>query len=132
MLLDPQVAFREAAKRRCIEIAEETAEVLKTFMPEDTGAMKASVRVEPSNIGGDVVIGVAYWKYVNYGTGIYGPTGQRITPTHSQYLHFFIDGAEFFVTSIAGQRGQHFVERTKEFMKRSRLKGLPGQRGRAR
>jgi hypothetical protein len=121
---DPKILFKDAAKKRCIEVAFETAEELRLQMPEDSGEMIDSVRVDNTRIGADVVIGVRYWKWVNNGTGIYGPTGQRISSTSGKKLHFFIDGVEFFVDSIAGQRGQHFVERTQEIIKRRRLKGF--------
>ena len=124
MKADPKIIFADAAKRRCIEVAVETAAELKLQMPEDSGAMIDSVRVDNTRTGADVVIGVRYWKWVNNGTGIYGPTGQRIHAKNGGLLHFFIDGEEFFVPSIAGQRGQHFVERTQEIIKRRRLKGF--------
>jgi hypothetical protein len=38
---------------------------------------------------------VARWQ--NDGTGIYGPTGERIYPRTAKVLHFFIGGREFFV-----------------------------------
>jgi hypothetical protein len=123
---EPELLFGGAARKRCIEVAERTAEVLKAVMPRETGEMIASVRVEPTRRGADVVIGASYWRYVNYGTGIYGPTHRRITAHGPYALHFFIGDREIYAMSIAGQRGQHFVERAKEIMVRTRLRRLHG------
>jgi hypothetical protein len=125
---EPELLFGGAAKKRCIEVAERTAEVLKSVMPRDTGEMIASVSVRENRRGADVTIGAPYWKWVNYGTGIYGPTGQRIYPKRASVLVFYIGGAKIVVPSIAGQRGQHFVERAKEIMVRIRLRRLHGGR----
>jgi len=45
------------------------------------------------------------------GTGIYGPLGKVIRPTHARVLHFFIDGQEFFRPWVRGVKPDPFVER---------------------
>jgi hypothetical protein len=52
---------------------------------------------------------VARWQ--NDGTGIYGPTGERIYPRTAKVLHFFIGGREFFVASVAGVKPNRYLNR---------------------
>ncbi len=49
--------------------------------------------------------------WVNRGTGIYGPNRRRIYPTSSEFLYFEVDGHLIRTRSIAGQRGQRFIQR---------------------
>ena len=53
-----------------------------------------------------------YLPWVNDGTGIYGPLHHRITPKHAKVLHFYWKGNEWFLKSVKGQKGKHFVERS--------------------
>lgn len=50
--------------------------------------------------------------WVNDGTGIYGPNHARITPKRAKFLRFEYHGKLVFARSVAGQPGQHFVERS--------------------
>lgn len=47
--------------------------------------------------------------FVLYGTGIYGPTGRRITPVRAKSLRFVAGGRVVFAKSVKGQRANNFL-----------------------
>lgn len=47
--------------------------------------------------------------FVLYGTGVHGPTGQRITPRRARALRFTVGGRIVFATSVAGQKPNNFL-----------------------
>jgi len=49
-------------------------------------------------------------RWVNYGTGLFGPYGQMIRPTRSKFMRFEINGDVIFARETKGQRPQHFIE----------------------
>ncbi len=54
-------------------------------------------------------------KYLEEGTGIYGPGGARIRPRDAQVLRWMGDGGTpVFRASVAGQKPQHPLENTYE------------------
>ncbi len=62
-------AMEEAHKKRSLEMAEETAELAKTFAPVKTGALRDSIKVESNRRTGEahVVVGVDYGVVAEYG-----------------------------------------------------------------
>lgn len=55
-----------------------------------------------------------YAKYVNFGTGIYGPKKAPITPKNAKFLAFRYKGNWVFTKSVKGSKPNPFVERTVE------------------
>lgn len=53
-----------------------------------------------------------YTPFVNDGTGIYGPRGQRIRPRSKKALAFTYKGVKVVVKSVKGIRPRRFVERS--------------------
>jgi hypothetical protein len=47
--------------------------------------------------------------FVLFGTGIYGPTGRRITPVRAQSLRFVSGGRVVFAKSVKGQKANNFL-----------------------
>jgi hypothetical protein len=47
--------------------------------------------------------------FVLYGTGLYGPTGRRITPVRAKALRFVLGGRVVFAKSVKGQRSNNFL-----------------------
>lgn len=47
--------------------------------------------------------------FVLFGTGIYGPTGRRITPVRAQSLRFVTGGRVVFAKSVKGQKANNFL-----------------------
>lgn len=50
-------------------------------------------------------------RWVNDGTGIYGPKGSYIYPRKAKFLSFRTENGFFRLRRIKGQRGQKFIER---------------------
>ena len=63
-------------------------------------------------IGSDVF----YRWWVHSGTGIYGETGQRITPVTAKFLRFEWNGQIIYAKSVAGQEANPYYERAIESM----------------
>jgi len=49
--------------------------------------------------------------FVVKGTGIYGPTGRRITPVRARALRFMIGGRVVYAASVKGQKPNDFMLR---------------------
>jgi len=76
--------------------------------PVDTGFLKNSIRCEI--VGDSIEIWMAeYALYLEYGTGIFGPKGQRIYPKNAKALHWTDKQGEHFAKSIKGMRPQPFI-----------------------
>ena len=52
---------------------------------------------------------VYYAPYVEYGTGLFGPAGQRIYPRHSKALHWVDRDGEHFAKSVKGMKPRPFM-----------------------
>lgn len=63
-------------------------------------------------IGSDVF----YRWWVHDGTGIYGETGQRITPITAKFLRFEWNGQIIYAKSVRGQEANPYYERAIESM----------------
>jgi HK97 gp10 family phage protein len=87
----------------------------KELCPVDTGRLRASislVQVFRNNVPVvQVGTNVYYAQYVEFGTGIYGPRHQRITPKNGRYLVFKPRGSrdKVFARSVAGSRPRPFL-----------------------
>lgn len=59
---------------------------------------------------------IPYAKWVNDGTGIYGPRLRPIVPKKktTKALHWQVGGGSFFAASVKGQKGQKYVEKAIE------------------
>lgn len=81
---------------------------IKLKTPVDTGILRASIQ-ELGRTEDTVTIGtrLAYARFIEWGTGIYGPFKQRIHPTTKKALYW--EGAEHPYASIAGMRSQPFM-----------------------
>lgn len=57
---------------------------------------------------------VPHAKWVHNGTGIYGPTGLRITPKKANYFVFYSRSRWWKLDSVAGQKANPYLERAFE------------------
>ncbi|SDY71855.1 HK97 gp10 family phage protein [Thermoactinomyces sp. DSM 45892] len=57
---------------------------------------------------------VAYARYTNDGTGIYGPRRQPIRPRSGQALVFQSQGRTVFARSVRGMKGRKYIEKSIE------------------
>ena len=96
------------------EVLNETSkngkDILQENTPKDTGAGANAYKISKSENQHNITNDTEYLPWVNEGTGIYGPRGQRITPVHANVLHFNWQGREWFLKSVKGQRPQKFVD----------------------
>ena len=96
------------------EVLEQTSkkgmEILKENTPKDTGSGANAYKIIKSENQHKITNDKEYLPWVNDGTGIYGPRGQRITPKRAKFLHFHWKGREWFLKSVRGQKPQKFVD----------------------
>lgn len=107
--------------------------------PKRTGNLARGIymtrKTEPPRVALEARTHVVYTKYVIEGTGLYGPTGQRIYPVQAKVLRWRESGQTMFARSVAGQHPNNFVKAAENtaldsfalFIKRSmetRAKGL--------
>ena len=111
LLLSPK---GEQFKNEFLDIAaKQGKEILSKNTPKQTGKGASSYHIISSGNGREIRNDTYYLNpWVNDGTGIYGPSHSRITPKHARFLRFEYHGTLVFARSVAGQPGQHFVERS--------------------
>lgn len=85
-----------------------------------TGALGNSAEFEIVRFGEQVWLkALAYWKFLMYGTGIYGARGTPIYPVRAKFLVFRVTGSGMGV--IGGVRGFVFARSVKGTIWRGRL-----------
>ena len=88
---------------------------LKSNSPVDHGVLKKWYFANQSDEEIEIRTPAYYAKWVNDGTGIYGPYNTPIIhPTIGKKFAFQVGGKMVYVKMIRGQKGQHFVERSIE------------------
>jgi len=73
---------------------------------------------------------LAYARMVQEGTGIYGPSGEPITPKTGKYLVFTANGRTYFMRSVRGAPGRPFLyvdERVAETVRRVFARYIAGK-----
>jgi HK97 gp10 family phage protein len=76
--------------------------------PHATGTLQRSIQIENDGPAVRVSVNEKYGPWVEYGTGIFGPGGQRITPKQAKVLRWVSGGKTIFARSIAGMRPRPF------------------------
>lgn len=122
--IDPRSLDRilgDYCERRLGEIAEEFVDTARGFSSRRTGALADSIEAEDVRRQRDrvtcrVFVGEEYGIYQDQGTGIYGPTGERITAASGGVLVFDWPsaGGTVFARSVAGSEPTRFWTRTVE------------------
>jgi phage gpG-like protein len=86
----------------------------KRRVKADTGRLRQSITHEivQTAQGPTARVGtnVKYSLAVHNGTGIYGPSAQRIRPQHAGVLRFTRGGQVYFRASVRGQRPNPFLK----------------------
>lgn len=86
---------------------------LKRNSPVDEGYMQNSwFPLRFSTLNRMVRSSAKYTPFVNDGTGIYGPKGQKIRPRTKKALAFNYKGAKVVVKSVKGIKPRKFVEKS--------------------
>lgn len=78
-------------------------------IPYRTGVLSQNWAFEVGNMRAVYYPRAFYAPYVEFGTGIYGPQGQPITPKSAKALYW--PGAAHPVRSVKGQHANPFMER---------------------
>lgn len=104
-------------------ISQDMKETVINNTPQETGVARSNWSITKAGNIHTVQNTTKYLKWVNDGTGLYGPAHRRITPTHASVLHFYWKGREWFLKSVRGQKPQKFVEKSIDETK-SRIDGF--------
>lgn len=73
--------------------------------------IRSSIRYEADGPVGTVTSTHHASLFVTQGTGIYGPTGRRITPRRARALRFVLNGRVVYAASVKGQKPNDFMIR---------------------
>ncbi len=115
--LDKKIAkFRE---KLLDQLAKNTKVIFEKNTPIDTGKARNAYRIIESGNQREIRNDTHYLKWVNDGTGVYGPRHSPIRPKNARFLHFHWKGKEWFLKSVKGQKPQKFVERSMTEVMRS-------------
>lgn len=119
---DRLVAFMgEYAERLTERLGEVFVDGARSRVSRRTGKTYEGIRanpavVQPGRVSVTVESTEPSSQYQDEGTGIYGPTGERIYPVTAKALRFDwpAAGGVVFATSVAGSPGSHFWSLTVE------------------
>lgn len=111
--------LRDRIAERALDIVERAADIAvqqtQDAASRRTGALAQGISHTPPVLVGtwatcDILSAEPYSAAQDEGSGIYGPTGQRIFPTHAKVLRFDwpAAGGVVFAKSVAGSPGRHF------------------------
>jgi hypothetical protein len=100
--------------RRVDQVLSAAEAIATATSPVDTGFLRnnrsKTIEAGPDNLVGTLAYHAPYALAVMKGTGIYGPTGQPITPKNGQYLVFRgRDGGLVYAREVRGQRANPFL-----------------------
>ena len=90
---------------------------VRRFAPTDHGRLAGSFDLTQDDwLTWRIYTNVHYALYVHGGTGVHGPTGQRIRPQTANALSFYWKrmGMHMIVKSVAGQEPNPFMDKAKE------------------
>lgn len=111
-----QAAVREYARTRTETLAETFVETVQGFAPRRTGALADSVSVDSisessAGFSARIVVESDYAVFVNFGTGLYGPSGAMIVVGPPEVMVFDGIGGTVFTHRSRGSEPTHFWER---------------------
>ena len=82
----------------------------RRLAPHKTGTLQRSILPNVSYPNAQVEVNEKYGQYIEYGTGIYGKTGNRITPKTKKALYFKVAGQPVFARSVKGMKAKPFFK----------------------
>lgn len=71
-------SISDGARSGAVALATEAARVARGACPAETGDLRSSIHVEPTDSGADVVASAPYAAFVEFGTGIGVPSGSSL------------------------------------------------------
>lgn len=109
----PSTVTHKAAVRGVDLTAMELKGNLQRNSPVDEGKMQGSWLIRRGGgLTRKLFSSAAYTPYVNYGTGLYGPRGQKIRPKSARLLSFKYNGRKIAVPWTRGMKPRRFVEKS--------------------
>lgn len=86
----------------------------KQLAPVDRGTLSSSILIQPlrvskSAVEGEVSTELDYARYMEEGTGIYGPKGTPIRPRTKKVLAWKTDGTWHFARQVRGARPRWYM-----------------------
>ena len=80
-----------------------------------SGQTRASIDVKPDGFRAVVRSEDPRVRWLNFGTGIYGPKGTPIVPTRAKFLRFVWNGQLMFRRSVRGIKATNFMRDALEY-----------------
>lgn len=103
---------KEGMGRALFKVAQVFYGEVKKEAPVDHGTLQGSWQIEELDyLAYSIFTNIKYAKAVNDGTGIYGPSGQPITPKNGNVLKFKIGSQTIYTKSVKGQRPNPYIDR---------------------
>ncbi len=84
----------------------------KKEAPVGTGYLRRSIIFKYQPISVSIWPNAKYAKYIESGTGLFGPRHDYIRPVRAKVLAFKVKGRWVFAKKVKGQKANKFVERT--------------------
>jgi len=92
----------------------------RAHAPHKTGTLQRSILTQVDYPEGQVQVNEKYGIWLEEGTGIYGPTGSRITPKKAKALAWGSGGSMVFARSTKGMKARPFfkpgIEKSVEYI----------------
>lgn len=73
------------------------------------GELRRSIQYQVLDNAVEIGTNLYYAPYVEYGTGLFGPAGQMITPRHAKALHWVDENGEHFAKAVKGMKPRPFM-----------------------
>lgn len=112
---------QDYARARGEDLGEAFVRRAQGYSSRRTGALAESIEADEPQVSDTMVtvtvrVGEEYGQWQDEGTGIYGPTGERIRPINADVLAFDwpAAGGVVFARSVRGAPGTRFWTRTRE------------------
>ncbi len=110
---EPQGTILKIIKRALQLSRMELKGNLQRNSPVDEGGLQGGwFMASVPSPGGKVYSSKKYTSWLNDGTGIYGPKGQRIYPKTKKALAFVYNGKKVVVKNVKGIKPRRFVEKS--------------------
>jgi hypothetical protein len=110
----PQLVITEAVKATNISLAN-YHRTARQIAPIDKGPLRNSITITPAKVEGTKITGsvgtdIEHAAAQEGGSGIYGPTKQRIRPKRARVLAWKEGNRMRFATSVKGVKGRFYMK----------------------
>jgi hypothetical protein len=96
----------DIVKRHLTLVAEKLAKRLRETTPgKRSSEWKTTVQTDSAVVSHPA----GYYRYLESGTGLYGPKHEYIVPKNAKALHWTVGGQDVFVKRVKGIRPKKFI-----------------------